>query len=92
MPYSRKRYGTRVQYDKFRRCVKKVKKKKTAVSPYAVCRATIYGKRNPKKKTEKWLNEFADAFYNENYRKMSKMLGKNVTSQYQAEKELQKVI
>lgn len=30
---------------KYRRCVNKVKKKGTAVNPYAVCRASVYGKK-----------------------------------------------
>lgn len=38
----------------------------------------------------KWTNEFADAFYDEDYSKMSKMLGKKITSQIQAEEELDK--
>jgi hypothetical protein len=45
MPYSKKRYGSRKKYKKFKRCVKKVKKKGTATSPYAVCRAAIYKKK-----------------------------------------------
>jgi chemotaxis protein CheY-P-specific phosphatase CheC len=43
-----------------------------------------------RKITEKWLNEFANAFYDENYKKMSKMLGKKVRNLYQAELELEK--
>ena len=43
-----------------------------------------------KKKREIWLNKFADAFYDEDYKKMSKMLGKKITNQYQAETELEK--
>lgn len=43
-----------------------------------------------KKFTTKWYDEFANAFYDENYKKMSKMLGKRITSQYQAEIELDK--
>ena len=38
--------------------------------------------------TEKMLNSFADAFYDENYKKMSELLGKKITSQSQAEAEL----
>jgi hypothetical protein len=38
--------------------------------------------------TEKMLNQFADAFYDEDYKKMSDMLGKKITSQSQAEAEL----
>jgi hypothetical protein len=38
----------------------------------------------------KWEDEFADAFYDENYKKMSKMLGKKITNQHQAEFELDK--
>lgn len=45
MPYSKKRYGTREQYRKFRSCVKKVKKKGGVKSPYAVCRRAVYGKK-----------------------------------------------
>jgi hypothetical protein len=33
---------------------------------------------------------FADAFYDENYKKMSKMLGKKITNLKQAEAELEK--
>jgi len=40
--------------------------------------------------TNKWLDIFADAFYDEDYKKMSKMLGKKITNQQQAEVELEK--
>ena len=39
--------------------------------------------------TQRWLNEFADAFYDENYKKLSMMLGRKITSQSQAESELE---
>lgn len=42
------------------------------------------------KVTSKWLDKFADAFYDENYPKMSKMLGVKIKSQYQAEQELER--
>lgn len=45
MPYSRKRYGTKKQYKKYRRCVRKVRVKSKKVNPYAVCRASVYGKK-----------------------------------------------
>lgn len=49
MPYTKKRYGTQTQFKKYRRCVAKVEKKlgrgKPKVNPYAVCRASIYGKK-----------------------------------------------
>jgi hypothetical protein len=35
-------------------------------------------------------DDFADAFYDENYKKMSSLLGKKVTSQIQAETEFEK--
>ena len=38
--------------------------------------------------SEKQQNEFADAFYDENYTAMSQMLGKKVSSLEQAENEL----
>jgi len=43
MPYSKKKYGSKKKWLKYKRCVKKVKKKKTAKNPYAVCRKAIYG-------------------------------------------------
>jgi len=45
MPYSVKRYGSREKYGKYNRCVKKVRNKNTSVNEYAVCRASIYGKK-----------------------------------------------
>jgi hypothetical protein len=60
MPYSRKRYGSRAKYHKYKRCVRKVARKGTAVSPHAVCRASIYGKIKGKigeYKTKKALAE-----------------------------------
>jgi len=44
MPYSRAHYGTRKQYAKFRRCVKRVKKRGGVKSPHAVCRVSVYKK------------------------------------------------
>ena len=44
MPYSKKRYGTRKQFEKMKRCVASVKKQSKKYNPYAVCRASIYGK------------------------------------------------
>ena len=49
MPYSKKRYGTKAQYKKYKRCVKKVKKRGGVKSPHAVCRKAIYKKRRKKK-------------------------------------------
>lgn len=38
------------KYKKYKRCVKKVKAKdKRVKSPYAVCRAAIYGKKKKRK-------------------------------------------
>lgn len=48
MPYTRKRYGTKAKYKKYRRCVRKVKKKGGVKSPHAICRATVYGKKKKK--------------------------------------------
>ena len=45
MPYSKKRYGSRKKWEKFKRCVKKVKAKSKKVNPYAVCRAAVYKKK-----------------------------------------------
>jgi hypothetical protein len=44
MPFSKKRYGTKVKYRKMKRCVASVKKGSKKYNPYAVCRASIYGK------------------------------------------------
>lgn len=67
MPFSVKRYGTRVKMNKMKRCVKSVKAKTTKVNPYAVCRASIYKKKSTKSinigkpyKTSKWLKEHLD--------------------------------
>jgi len=49
MPYSKKRYGSKTKYKKYKRCVKKVKKKGKVKSPYAVCRARIYKKKKKRK-------------------------------------------
>jgi len=38
MPYSRKRYGSKEKYRKYKRLVKKLKKEKKVVNPYAVAR------------------------------------------------------
>jgi len=43
-----------------------------------------------KRVSQVWMDRFADAFYDENYSKMSKMLGKKITNQAQAETELNK--
>lgn len=45
MPYSRKRYGSRIKYNKYRRLVKKLKKQGSVKNPYAVARAAIYRKK-----------------------------------------------
>ena len=42
MPYSKKRYGTKKEWKKYKRCVKDVNKKGKVKSPYAVCRASVY--------------------------------------------------
>jgi len=47
MPYSRKRYGKKCTYKKYKRCVRKVKKK-GKVNPYAVCKASVYKKKKKK--------------------------------------------
>ena len=45
MPYSKKRYGSRTKYKKYRRCVRKVKKRGGVKSPHAVCRASVYSRK-----------------------------------------------
>lgn len=45
MPYSKKKYGSRTQYRKMKRCVKEVKSKSPGVNPFAICRASIYKKK-----------------------------------------------
>jgi hypothetical protein len=45
MPYSRRRYGTRRQWHKFKSCVRQVSGKDSTVNPYAVCRVSVY--KNP---------------------------------------------
>jgi hypothetical protein len=49
MPYSRKRYGSKKKWSKYKRCVRKVSKRKGVKSPYAICRASIYGKKRKRK-------------------------------------------
>jgi len=48
MPFSVKRYGTRAKMNKMKRCVKAVGTR-GKVNPYAVCRASIYGKKSTKR-------------------------------------------
>lgn len=43
MPYTKKRYGTKKKYKKYKSCLKKVMK--ADYNAYAVCRAAIYKKR-----------------------------------------------
>ena len=45
MPYSKKRYGSKTKYKKYKSCIRKVKKKGKKVNPYAVCRKSLYKKR-----------------------------------------------
>lgn len=45
MPYSKKRYGSKAKYGKYKRCVKKVGRKSKSVNPYAVCRSSVYKKK-----------------------------------------------
>jgi len=45
MPYSKARYGTRKQFEKYRRCIKRVKKRDDVRSPYAICRVSVYDKK-----------------------------------------------
>jgi len=52
MPYTKKRYGSKEKWKKYKRCVRKLKKKSTIESPYAVCRKSIYGVKKQKK--NKW--------------------------------------
>lgn len=50
MPYTKKRYGSKKKYRKYKRCVKKVKRKNSRVkSPHAICRASVYGKKKKRK-------------------------------------------
>ena len=59
-PYSRERYGTRKQYEKYLRCVEKVKKKNKRVkSPQAVCRAAVYGKKKKSHRGKKRVSFMA---------------------------------
>jgi hypothetical protein len=55
MPFSVKRYGTRKKWTKYKSCVKKVKKKGTAVNPYAVCRKSVY--KTPEVETHTWAGD-----------------------------------
>ena len=45
MPFTKKRYGTKKKWGAYKRCVKKVKKKGKVKNTYAVCRASVYGKK-----------------------------------------------
>lgn len=45
MPYSKKRYKSKKKWNKYKQCVKKVKKKSKVKNPYAVCRISIYGRK-----------------------------------------------
>jgi len=45
MPYTKKRYGSKAKWKKYKSCVKKVKKKGKVKSPHAICRASVYGKK-----------------------------------------------
>jgi hypothetical protein len=47
MPFTKARYGTRLKFHKMQRCVKAVGTG-GKVNPFAVCRASIYGKRKVK--------------------------------------------
>ena len=47
MPYSKKRYGSKSKWKKYKSCVRKVKS--GVRNPYAVCRKTIFGKKRGKK-------------------------------------------
>ena len=53
MPYTKKRYGSKKKYLKYKRCVKKVKKKGKVKSPYAICRSSIYGKKMARRRRKK---------------------------------------
>lgn len=44
MPFSKARYGTKAKFAKMKRCVRKVSASSKRVNPFAVCRASIYGK------------------------------------------------
>lgn len=48
MPYTKKRYGSKKKYHKYRRCIKEVSKGSKRYNPYAVCRASVYGKARKK--------------------------------------------
>ena len=47
MPFTKARYGTKAKFQKMKRCVKAVGTR-GKVNPFAVCRASIYGKRKVK--------------------------------------------
>jgi hypothetical protein len=47
MPYSKKKYGTKKKWRKYKRCVKEVVSKDGQYNPYAICRSSIY-KKNKK--------------------------------------------
>jgi len=42
MPYSKEKYGSRDQLDRYNKCVKEVSKKDKKVNPFAICRSSIY--------------------------------------------------
>ena len=42
MPYSKKRYGTKEKYRKYKRLVRKLKSEGRVKNPHAVARASIY--------------------------------------------------
>lgn len=48
MPYTKKRYGTRKKWRKYKRAVAHIKKRGKVKSPYAVARASVYGKKRKK--------------------------------------------
>jgi len=45
MPYTKKQYKTKAKWKKYKSCVKKVKSKGKVKSPQAICRSSIYKKK-----------------------------------------------
>lgn len=41
MVYSKEKFGSRKQFDKYERCIDELKKN-SSVNPYAICRSSIY--------------------------------------------------
>ena len=42
MPYSKKRYGSKKKWKKYKKCIEELRKKGGKKNPYAICRKAIY--------------------------------------------------